>query len=351
MGDLEQNSHTAKRLSLKYERPFFATLPQDGDIFEGGHQNIVLAEADGHDVALWIAPYVLHGYTQDGMLADNAATLGIIEVHVPTKLRGSMHDSDFVCQGWMPTDFVKTDELKVDSTRSDVTWKIKDSEFRSRPSHWEVRGHSGTVGYNLSMEGLGPTAWCLGDFDRIVETRAVDFNQLTSCSGTITVGEKTLNITEGYGYHGHSVLVSMPGKEYRGGTYYFFAGGTDFQLLSIVTNPGAAGHRCGHMRLGKQFFHFGSAIDVDVLEWWQDPRSLAKVPCKWQLNMQSAEGVLNLRAVASGRANRVWCLRNGYMLDVWLLGTMSGAFVHKGGEVIPIKETLFSVQCLRRIWP
>lgn len=329
--------------------PFYQELPKDADIFEGCPEHVILAKVDGYDLLFWISAYILDGRTPDGFLAEDAAALCTMLVMVPQKERGRMNDNDFICRGFTPFEYLKTGDLKVTPERDKVVWKIKNTEFVCHPPYWEVRGSNEGIEYALEIIGTAPASWYAPGWDNIPEMKQANFNQFTFCTGSISVGGKTYEISNGYGCHEHPVIInSFDAEALRQPLYWFNGGGDELQFFTF--GWGDSPEWYARVLVEGKYLAYEN-VTLDILEWWHDPRSLATIPCKWHLNMRSADGILDVHAVASGRANRVWCQRSSYALDVWILGTVNGSFLYPDGHIIPIKDMLFMVEWLRAIWP
>ncbi|MBI2867211.1 MAG: hypothetical protein HYX97_02610 [Chloroflexi bacterium] len=334
-------------LILRHEIPYYPQLPKDISIFESGAQQLVMATVDGQDVMFWVAPYFLHGKTPVGFLADDAATVCTMFLAVPTNLRGKMNDTDFVCQGFTPADYGKSKDLKVSTTRDKAVWTFRDMEFVCQPPHWSAKGRHGNISFDLNIIGTSPTSFFIGDFKDILKTGVACFDQFTAARGAVTVNGKRYPIANGYGAHEHPVLARAVGEAFSHQMYWFIGGGDGLQFFHFTWGP----VNYGRVLVDGKFVAADRGMSLAVTDWWKDPRSLATIPCRWHLTQRSKDGIFDVEAVAHGRVNRIWCLRSGYVLDVWIMGTANGHFIRPDGGATPVKDVLFTVEWMRTIWP
>jgi len=273
---------------------------------------------------------------------------------VPKKLRGHMNDTDYICQGFSPADYGKDTELKVSSTASQVVWKYRGSEFICRPPYWTAKGKDGDLSYDLKITGTAPTSYYIGDFKKFPkEIPVADFDQFTTCTGTIKAGQKTYPIAKGFGGHEHCVSVMAMGQVFNQRAteqqmLWFVGGGDPLQFFCFSWGA----HRYGRIMVGGQCLSYGdNDVTIHTLEHWKDPRSLVTMPCRWHVNMRSPKAIVDVEAVASGRINRIWAMRFGYLLDTWFLGTLNGSVLYPNGRVVPVNDVLYEVEWVRTLWP
>lgn len=349
-----EKKQAQSNLEIRHELPFYHDRPEGvTDIFEGLGEQLVWAKVDGYDLMFWVAVYFHDGTSPDGVLADDVSSLSNILMIVPQKDRGKMNDNDFIATGFSPTKFYKSTDLKVDQKDDRVIMKLADVEMNCSPPHWRVRGKNELIEYDLKISGSAPTSFYIGDFDDIwnKKNQATSFNQLTTCTGTIKFKGKTYNIGEGYGCHEHVVALSVSREAFKGGMHWFNGGNQDVQFSLI--HYGGRPHAYGRVAVEGKYplYEKYEDITMQVLERWHDPRSQVMVPSKWHINMRSSEGIFDVVATASGRANRPWILRHGIIHDIWILGTMNGSFIYPDGKTVPIKDELFMVEYCEGYWP
>jgi hypothetical protein len=341
-----------RTLTLDHEMPYYQSLPNDVNIWEGAPQHVVLAKVEGYDLFFWISAYILDGRTTTGFLANRALALGSIVYLIPHDKRGRMNDNVFSVNGFDPADYLDITELLVNKVQDAVVWKIRDVKFTCRPPYWDVHGSHAGLEFDLSIKGKGPTSFFAGDFDNLLSgEKWASFDQLTTCTGHISIDGRRHEISNGYGCHEHFVSIFDDSLSvvdlFRENPTTWFVGGNN-RVQFQCTAPNAQAHVLVDE---KSINYIDSQITIDVLSEWIDPRNHVVLPCKWHVNMRSDDGIIDLTLSASSRANRMWALRNGYILDVWMMGTADGVFIHSDGRSIHIKDMLFTWEVPRTVCP
>jgi hypothetical protein len=340
-------------IKLRHELPYFEAFPNDVDVWECGPQFGVLSKVDGFDLFFWFSAYILDGRTPGGYLAERQISLGSIVVMVPQEHRGRMNDNDYIVRGFNPYDYILFDDTDWLETDGSVVLQTSDVKIICTPPHWHLIGTQGDVSFDLQFNAVGPTDFFMGDFDKLlVDQQWASFSQLTKCQGHLTVRGQRHEIKDGFGCHERSISAFNEQMTivdvFREPTTWIVGGNEQVQFQSTGLGPTGKAHVVVD---GESFSFQDGEVTYEELETWLDPRSLVTIPCKWQVRMKSQEATFEFRAVAIGRSNRMWALRNGYVHDVWMLGCASGAFQFADGRSVAVEDMLFTWEWPHTICP
>jgi hypothetical protein len=93
----------------------------------------------------------------------------------------------------------------------------------------------------------------------------------------------------------------------------------------------------------------GSRVRYQPLDPWHDPRSGLYLPSRWRIELESAEGRLELDAFGNGRAYYPWEFKRGYQIMYWHLGHANGTFTWPDGRTVPIRDQLIQHEIVKNI--
>ena len=117
------------------------------------------------------------------------------------------------------------------------------------------------------------------------------------------------------------------------------------ELPAALCRPGFS---YGRVYLDGKEVPFGRGeISIDELELWVDPKTAMQVPVRWHLNMNSAQGVLDMEMTACARG----ITSGGYTMRYCFMIRSHGRFFLPTGQSFPIEDMMTYMEWGRSAMP
>lgn len=200
----------------------------------------------------------------------------------------------------------------------------------------------------MTMGGLGKASRFLGNWADLSKNGRAGFEQPVWCEGMLSAGGKDYPLEKGLGLH-EKVLIGdawVRGKSLeRSSRHYWIWSLTEkTQIFTYVKK--AAGIVFGHVNTEGQHEEFGAGqVKLDELEYWDDPRTVYRVPCRWHINMASDGNVSDLEIVAGARFIYNYLMVEGHLTFYGFMCRANGRIQLKNGSVVQVKDMLTYVEC------
>ncbi len=330
-------------------------LPKDEGYYEN-RSTFFWGEADGHDIML-LEGFFTFGKGDNGpyriIEGDEATILYSTVMVVPQDDEGGMVNNVFYGNWIDSRDALPNFEIIEESDR--LIWKGGNRKVIVRPPYWEITGEAMGVEYDVTLGGLGPVHRPYESWDNFAETHTGGFWVPCWAEGDITYKGKKFTLESGYGthtymIHGHNwdtyEMVSQA-------PYYWIWGMNDslqFFTFSSAADPGL--YSDGFVwNDGTQIRFAPSQVAIDELEFWDDPQSGLRWPCRWHINMNSEEGLLDVNV--RGRCRGIFCslTRKGAEIHYGIFARANGRFFYPDGRSIPIENMMLYVERGRNLMP
>jgi len=326
-------------------------LPGDRDSSEDAGFIITARTAD-HDIYLYACAYVIRAGGKGIWLIPDGRINGTIFFAIPRAMTGKgLTDNAFVRTGWHFNQYLKPQDHKVVNDAGRAVWSMGGRNYIWRDGAWEVSGAHGGVQTNLTFRPCAPAEWRWGPFDKLMEADSAGYKVAALVSGTITVGEETFVLEDGYATAERAVVGQSRDivAELVGG----------HQVLAFeIRGPGLEiqVHRhtgrkmeAGNVVLNGERIDFGpwiagSSVEIETLDYWDDPHSGLHTPCRWRIVLASADGSAEIEVGSSGRSYFHYNTDGGVMLMMQILGVANGVFRSKDGATTPIVDALVGLR-------
>ncbi len=319
------------------------------------HGWCVVAEQGDEELLIWTSPYVLKNATNGPFLVPAASVLQttFLRVRYPADQKTSMHDNEFTSVGWDLADFLDGDALRIVEGRTQVTWEVLDRTYGFAPPNWFVRGAHAGLWCDLEFTPAAPAFWYSDPAADLRTEPELWVNQFARVRGEVRVAGRSYRI-DGRGWHEHHTHLKPafdPLTMNSGVGVNFHAGfGADVQVYAHKRSSGR-GH--GRAVLGDRVLHFDdpTAIALEPVELWRDPRSWFSVPSRWRVTMRSPEGAVDLRVSAYARAYYLWpYYRDGHAHQYWYLARAEGTVQPAGEAARSVGELKYVVNFNRAFY-
>ena len=306
-----------------------------GQEYFANYGHCVVAESGGENVLLWTSPYIIK---KGQYIVDEATILQTTLIHgrYSPEEKGRMHDNSFISTGWNFPDYHKLDELKITEKDNKITWALAGREFSGKPPVWQVKGAHAGVSLDLTMKALCPAFLYWSAHKDLKKTGKAVYEQYCTAEGVIETKEKKFPI-KGYACHEHVVTgpqynqvdtMSAPGFQWHLGY------SPQLKYHVFVQPKASTGY--GWAIVGDEVIPYADPKDVrsEEVEYWLDPRSGCRVPCKWHISMRTNKGILDVTVGAYARAYYFYIRKTGYVLIYWFLASANGAFIFPDGKTV-----------------
>jgi hypothetical protein len=316
----------------------------ENDIWEETALGVV-AQSGDYDVLLWAAGYALAGNGEGTWGCGVSAEREIQLIMVPKSQRGTMSDNNFVRVGWTPTERLRSDQLKVSRSGDEVVWDFNGLRFIAQPPRWALQGEAGGAKFDLTYNQVGTPLWNWGPFSGASKNDRAGYDVFVSVDGTIQTGDRTLQITDGFGVREHIItgqsnnpVKNLPAPNWMWWLYTIHG---DVKINFFQVKDGL---QLGFVKYGDQeqinVSSQQGGISFTVTEKWEDPRTGMNLPVKWRLEMERDGMKVAVDIAAHGRAYSHWPTAQGTRMYCYLLSTMTGDVQLPDGRLIRLDNQL-----------
>jgi hypothetical protein len=320
------------------------------------------AEAGAHDIMIGNFIYTFQGgpgRPRSQWLGDGIAHNGLIVILPREQRVRGMFDNPFSRSGMNLPEYHAYDELEVERDARSVIWKLGDIQYTCTPPVWHLGGRQGEAEYDLTFRQLpAPVVWSYGTREDAVRSGMGGGYVYLTCDGTLSVAGRRYSIRNGRGVHERLCFsekfdpIANVAIDKNG-----FGSGFAIHLLDGDVWVWGLGNYDDPMFFltveGKELQFVpsrdGSKVRYQPLDPWHDPRSGLYLPSRWRIELESAEGRLELDAFGNGRAYYPWEFKRGYQIMYWHLGHANGTFTWPDGRTVPIRDQLIQHEIVKNI--
>jgi len=295
----------------------------------------------GEDIQLWT--FLYQQRSSEVIINGDLCQTCLIVSDFPADEQSTMHDTPFLNKGQSVEDYYKPGDLKITETPSKVTWSLGGREIIATKDLWEIKGTHNGVRTDLRARPLGPGFFHVGTFEKLGKQGAAGYQAHMAIEGEIEAKGKVYKIT-GYAVH-ERIYIAFPTipprleKNRGGGSNWLHCFGPEFSFY--ILNASVGGHATAMVQAGgKQYLAGGDAnIRTTPTEYWIDPKSAQRVPCKWDIWIKTSDGSeMKATAVANGRSYYYWLRRGGLLTVHQFKGDSEATFTMADGKVLRSKQ-------------
>lgn len=337
-------------------RDELAHLDGPGETTEHWENNgFCIRVSDGeHEFLLWLAFYILRGTPAGRFAVGDVRVDQAIAVHgaFPASERAAMNDTPFAATGVHWSEYRAPAELRCALEGDAAVWQLGGRRHECAPPRWRIAGSAGRLVVDLELEALAPVSW-FSEFELIE-----GFETLARVEGTIATGGRTY-VVRGVAQH-EKVHTAVPIQRRDGAGFatlpvdqrhiWHVGAGRELAFSVLANQPGERAEVANGQLVvrGRQLGFGRDALRVDETALWHDPRSGVTVPAGWRIEVDLADGLLELDVTAYARAYYLWdYLRGSTSLLYWLLADADARWTPAGGGGFVAERLLYAAHTNR----
>jgi hypothetical protein len=319
--------------AIDHAQPYSLTgLPADKDAGETTGF-MVIGNSGDQQVLFWTCAYVMKGRGARHWLVDDARAIGTMLIVTPRDQPPGMYDNDFVRRGLHFPEYLRPEDLHIETNETEASWEIGGRRFVWAPPVWKIEGTHAGVSADLTCRAIADPIWELGPFEQVTERNRAGYDVPIAASGSVSFGDTHYEIPDGVGQHQREVVGQGRDivRELSGGSaHQVFVGDCFADDIRIsFAHGGRHGADTCRLVVGDDVLSFSSkepnqVVAIKPTAWWDDPRSGLRVPSNWVLVASSEAGAVELEI--SGRARGYWhyLQSTGIVVLMWMLSEADG---------------------------
>ncbi len=253
--------------------------------------------------------------------------------------RTKIEDNDFISHRVDP--IYRCDDFTITKEHDRVIWQADDRQMIARPPFWDIKGEHLGVDVDVTMEQFGDADWILGPWDDLPKTGRAGRDVVAKASGRITARGKVYELEEhSVAVHEHVVLGESWVAQARSPIQYFYHVFRSEELQLMVLFRPDSGLVYGRVVVpeGKEIRYSGANITIEEQDYWFDPRTAIRPPVRFRVQLDSAEGTVELFLTAYSRSLYVHAISQGTRTNYAMLVHSIGKFVGPDGKAILITD-------------
>jgi hypothetical protein len=293
--------------------------------------------ADGADVLMWLAQYVVkQGDPDTSYYAINATINQTLAVVVPADApRTSMGDNPFVAAGWQLAEHLPLGSITETVDEGSNTWDSGARVMTAAPPRWTIRGSQEGVDVEVEMEAIAPAFWAY-PMDDLLTRGAGWYEVYCRARGTVVVDGVRHEFT-GFACHERiSITRDHEPERLKGrGLHWHHLFGERVQCW-LMASP-SAGMAVAHLVVDGVVHDVTDPQDVELTEGetWVDPEAGFQHARTWHVRVRTDAGVLEYDTAAYGRAYYPWIgFKATTNILYWMAADATGTFTPDDGEPI-----------------